>query len=287
LSFEHLERTLRTLLNIEPTLAVTILFLDDEKDWVLLSSDDELSYAWELSGSLLRLSVKPKTDQPAIVAPAVETPNPVFSRRAQSESEDWRAGRRGGCRGGRGGGQGRWGKKDRDEGSWILARQEIVDAKLVRLSSKQEMLSAKLASGDLTEDKARAITWRLSHLQNKIDGFKWKKEALKQKSDAAASPTTPQEEVQAPAAPTCEQTWGGGCRGRRGGRGGCRGARGGFDNDPLFATLQEKKQALKEARQAGNREDMQEKWEALQEAKTNWREAKRAAFAQCPRNQAK
>lgn len=283
MSFEHLERTLRTLLNIEPTMAVTILFLDDEKDWVLLSSDDELSYAWELSGSLLRLSVKSKTDLPAPAPVSEQTPN-LVPVRVPFAPGDWQdRPRRGGCRGGRAGGHGRG--KGRDE-SWFLARQEMFDVKLERLSAKHEMLSAKLASGELTEDKARAISWRVSHLQNKIDGMKWKKENFSQKSDAATTPA-PQEE-QAPAAPTCEKTtWGGGCRGRRGGRGGgCRG-RESYEENPLFATLLEKKIALRAAREAGNREDIQEKWEALQEAKTNWREAKRAAFAQCPRKQAK
>jgi len=237
MSFEHLERTLRTLLNIEPTMAVTILFLDDEKDWVLLSSDDELSYAWELSGSLLRLSVKSKTDLPAPAPVSEQTPN-LVPVRVPFASGDWQdRPRRGGCRGGRAGGHGRG--KGRDE-SWFLARQEMFDVKLERLSAKHEMLSAKLASGELTEDKVRAISWRVSHLQNKIDGMKWKKENFSQKSDAATTPA-PQEE-QAPAAPACEKTtWGGGCRGRRGGRGGgCRG-RESYEENPLFATLLEKK----------------------------------------------
>jgi len=76
ISFEHLEKTLRTLLNIDPAQPVKILFLDDEKDWVLIASDSELAYAWELSASLLRLSVKAV---PAVLAPVTVNHPEVFT----------------------------------------------------------------------------------------------------------------------------------------------------------------------------------------------------------------
>jgi len=67
LSFAHLDTTLRSLLNIDAAHPIKILFLDDEKDWVLITSDAELSYAVELSASLLRLSVKSVVQQASVV----------------------------------------------------------------------------------------------------------------------------------------------------------------------------------------------------------------------------
>lgn len=294
LSFEHLERTLRTLLNIDHTLPLDILFLDDEKDWVLISSDAELAYAWELSCSLLRLSLRPKpTPAPAstVVVHEVEaTPS------STEFSNPWKT--RGNCRGGKRGGGcgGRGGRANREV--WIQLRLGKLDEKITHLSDKHEMLSAKLASEEVGEDRARALSWRVSHLQNKIENMKWKRDHLlsmqkhmEQQPDANPTPANNTENE-----PVCvpveqQQAWVGRCGRGRGGRGGCFARE--WESNPLFATLQERKTEMRTARQGGDKEEIQKKWEALQEAKNNWREAKitwreqQRAQQGCPRKQAK
>jgi len=291
LSFEHLERTLRTLLNIDLTLPLDVLFMDDEKDWVLISSDAELAYAWELSCSLLRLSLRPKLGSPASASPVV-VPDVAATPSPNTEfSHPWNAR---GCRGGkRGGGCGR-GRANRE--AWLQMRLGKLDEKITLLSSRHEMLTAKLASEQLGEDKARAITWRLSHLQNKIENVTWKRDHLlsmqNQQPDANPERAINTENEPVPAQTEDQQrpAWVGHC-GRRGGRGGCFARE--WESNPLFAALQERKTEMRTARQGGDKEEVQKKWEALQEAKNNWREAKNSWKEQnraqqgCPRKQAK
>jgi len=261
LSFAHLETTIRSLLNIDAAHPIKIQFLDDEKDWVLLTSDAELTYAVELSASLLRLSVKS-----------------TVTEQARVEKTEYRAVPfpRGGRRGGRGGCGG--GRRD------PAARVQFFEGKLARLTEKHVMLSTKMAG--MPEDKARALSWRVAHLENKIENIKWKKERFE--AFLAEQPPKQEEatklEGEETAAPTAEPfAYGGRGRGgcRRGGRGGCqRWMNEGADTHPLFEALIEKKAELRATRaQGGTKEEIQAKWEALQEAKTSWREAKRALIA--------
>jgi len=275
LSFESLNQTLRTLLEIASAQPIKILFLDDEKDWVLVSNDEELSYAVELSASLLRLSVKPET-----VINVRPSSFVSVSVAATPEVRSSPCGGRGGMRG-RGCQRGRMGKCD------PAMRIQFLENKLARLTERHSALSAKLPG--MEEDKARALSWRLSHLEKKIETLKAKKEHFT--TLLAEQPLSEQESVtqdvkeiptDAPA-----ETVGWGCRGRRGGRCG-RGQKWmseGAETHPLLEALQTKKAELQAARQGGNKEEIQAKWEALQEAKVNWREAKRSFMA--ARRQAK
>lgn len=291
LSFEHLQNTLRTLLNIDPAQPVKILFLDDEKDWVLITSDSELAHAWELSPTLLRLCVKP------VASPIVSIPLPVVPASTNVEeapfSHPWRGGPCRG-RGGRGG-------KGRCDPSM---RIQFFEKKIERLSEKRDALKAKLA--DMPEDKARAVSWRISHLDNKIENMKWKKEHFTKLAQTVEEPNATAAETtccKAEFVNDCEATpapsecpFGfkggrgrGGCHGRWGGqRGNCGWGEGEGQgacprqracDSPLFATFQERKAELKAARKEGNQEEIQAKWEAVQEAKENWKQAKRAQWA--------
>jgi len=248
MSFAHLEQTLRALLNIAPAQPIRTLFLDDEKDWVLVSSDEELSYAVELSASLLRLSVKPETvsnfHPSSFVSVSVAT-----TPEARTGLCGGRGGMRGrGCRGG-----GRMGRCD------PTMRIQFLENKLARLTERHSALSAKLP--EMHEDKARALSWRLSHMEKKIETLKAKKEHFT--TLLAEQPPTEQEPVtrvveekelptDAPA-----ETVGWGCRGRRGGRCG-RGQRWmseGAEAHPLLEALQTRKAELQAARQGGNKEE--------------------------------
>jgi len=290
LSFEHLERTLRTLLNIDLTLPLDVLFMDDEKDWVLISSDAELAYASELSCSLLRLSLRPKPGSQASASPVVMPDAEAIPSPKSEFSHRWNAR---GCRGGkRGGGCGGRGRENRE--AWLQMSLGKLDEKITRLSFKHEMLSAKLASEQFGEDKARAFSWRLSHLQNKIENMKWKRDHLlsMQNQQPDANPERAINTENEPVPAQHEQpAWGGHCGRGRGGRGGCFARE--WESNPLFAALQERKMEMRTARQGGDMEEIQKKWEALQEARNNWREAKIAWREQnraqqgCPRKQAK
>jgi len=287
MSFSHLEQTLRTLLNIAPTQPVRILFLDDEKDWVLVSTDEELNYAVELSASLLRLSVKPETIFGNFHPSAFVSVSVATSPEARTGLCGGRGGMRGrGCRGGK------MGKCD------PTMRIQFLENKLGRLTERHSALSAKLPG--MPEDKARALSWRLSHLEKKIETLKSKKEhfttllaetqpPLEQVSVTPGSVNEKEKEQQELPTAAPEEPVGWGCRGRRGGgRGGARAQRRmseGAEAHPLLSALQTKKAELQAARQGGNKEEIQAKWEALQEAKVNWREAKRSMMA--ARRQAK
>jgi len=279
LSFEHLEKTLRSLLNIDSAQPLKILFLDDEKDWVLLASDSELLYASELSaGSLLRLSVKAL---PAPVMPVFVNHHEVFTHHpyhshAHARGRGCHGRATGPCRGG-----GRGGMRCDP-----AIRVQFMDSKLARLTERHATLSAKLP--EMPEERARALAWRISHLENKIEKIKFKKESFaahlaehpaKEESQTPAEKVT--EELAAAPEEPAYPCWGGRGRGcRRGGRGGCQRWMGeGAETHPLFETVMAKKVELKTARQGGNKEEIQAKWESLQEAKDAWREAKRAQVA--------
>jgi len=274
LSFEHLEKTLRTLLNIDPTQPIKILFLDDEKDWVLITTDAELTYAAELSASLLRLSVKsvaaPSSTVSVVGVPFALPGNHPMCHRGMR-------GKRG--RGCRGGGMGRCDP---------AMRAQFLDNKLARLTERHAMLKEKLVG--MPEDQERALSYRLSHLENKIENVKWKKEKFAQHlAEQPLSEATEVKEETETAAPATEPVvcWEGrgrGCRGGRG-RGGHKWMCEGADTHPGFEALLTSKAELKAARQGGNKEEIQAKWEALQKAKTNWRETKQALMA--ARRQAK
>lgn len=250
LSFAHLDKTLRTLLNIDPAQAIRILFLDDEKDWVLITSDDELTYAWELSASLLRLSVRPE---------ALAIPSSGFRPTEAAPAAALRGMRGRGCRGG-------MARAD------PATRIQFFETKIARLTERHTALCAKRVS--LPEDKARALSWRIAHLENKIEIIKAKKDSLQTEKPQPEVTVLGKEEPKATVEPVVWRGRGGGCR--RGGRGGCQRWRGeGAEIHPLMAVVLEKKADLKTARQGGNKEEIQAKWESLQEAKTAWREEKR------------
>jgi hypothetical protein len=253
-TFAEVEKTLKTLFSINETSAIKIKFLDDEKDWVNLSTDQELQYAVELVERPLRLSVT------------------VASVSPDSSSADTRP-----CMGGKG----RW-NREKCGGKWkdgedaSLSKEERMARKNTRLSSRIAQLEAKLASGELPADRTRVLTWRLSVLREKLANVQAQQNAVTVTAPAADVPEsaveameqepTPQEPTPTP---TEAPARGRGCRGRGGRGGGCRG-RGGrknLDADAPPSLVFVCKTNLKAARQAGNVEEMKKCREALWEAK--------------------
>jgi hypothetical protein len=140
ITFEHLYSRLKALYNLEYEFKIS--FQDDENDWVLITTDQELVYATELSGSPLRLQVKlVTTNAPAPVIP-------VFARgRGRCGGRG-----RGGCRGG--------GLKSQN-------RKEKLLQKSSRLSARIEQLEAKL-NNQLPSERERIIRYKISVLQEKL-----------------------------------------------------------------------------------------------------------------------
>jgi len=208
ITYNKLADTLRMLLGLASGTVFKLSYLDDESDWVLFTTDSELQYAVTLSKSPLKISVKLGSEAPTGCFKVA----PETKETARMEEKPWRG--RCGKRGGRGGCQ---------RGEWT----ERIDAKLARLTERHAMLTAKMIENDLPEEKARGLEWRVSHLQNKIDALKIKKQQL---ADVCAAPKqehqteAPVQETvhDTPATSTPEESTEDGfrpCHGRRGRRG--------------------------------------------------------------------
>jgi hypothetical protein len=266
-TFQQLESTLKTLFNLN--VDVRVKFQDDENDWVLLTTDQELSYATELSGSPLRLQV---------------------SLLPESTTAENNAGKRGG-KGCRGRGLGRGGCK---------SPEERLTAKSSRLATRITQLEEKLNSEQLTADRERVIRWRLLMLQDKLAAVKNRKESF-------ANPETPTETVAVPEPVSTENemeeekpSFRGGRRGRGCGRGGWRKAR--MDGDgtdrpvrfrkhpiapEIIEHLRQCKTNLRAARASGDVEKIQACQEALRSAKDAKFVARAALRAQASANEEK
>jgi len=273
ISFEHLENTLKTLFSLQSEFRIK--FQDDENDWVLITTDQELVYATELSGSPLRLQVKLLSS---------DTP-------AKADAESLSATERGrgrGCRG-RGRGAGRGGLK---------SREERLGNKSSRLAERINQLETKLSTQKLTSERERVIRWRLSKLQEKLAFITAMKESM---ANSDISPAETTETVPGPVAevvtPNEEEQEKPSCRGGRRGRGcrggwrramdeegsdqprGCKGRRARVAPE-LIANFRQCKANLHAARESGNAEEIEKCLAAFREAKATKLEAMAALRAQ-------
>jgi len=146
-TYANLENTVKTLNKLQNSDVVSLTFEDDEKDWVNVTSDDELIYAAELAGSPLRLNV-----QVIAEAAPVLTPSEYVSKKC------WKGKKTGQCKG--------WNKGERFE------------AAQCRLTKKIAFLEEKVNSGQLTSEREGAVRWRISRLQEKLEFISARKESL-------------------------------------------------------------------------------------------------------------
>jgi len=274
-TYVQLETTLKTLFNLES--GFRIKFQDDENDWVLLTTDEELSYATELSGSPLRLQIKP-----------LETPVQTETQFPTCERGRGRGGR-GKCGQGRGAGRG-----------GCKSPEERLTFKSSRLTERINQLEAKLNSNKLPSERERVIRWRLSNLQEKLEFVKATQASLE--TNQPGAPTFPldnpvpvpldSESVTPTPTEEGERPWRGrgGCTrgpGCGGGRGGWRRAMEGGEERPIrgrkariapeiMANLRQCKADLFAAREAG---ESAEKVAALKEAFQTAKAAKWEAMA--------
>jgi hypothetical protein len=263
---------LKTLFGLESEFRIK--FQDDENDWVLVTTDQELVYATELSGSPLRLQVKLISSEPP---------------EAVAESLSTKIGRGRGCRG-RGRGAGRGGFK---------SPEERLSNKSSRLTDRINQLESKLNSNKLPSERERVLRWRLAKLQEKLAFAKAMKESLETKPQTdAGSPETAAvvlEPVPSDVTPSEEKEEKSSYRGRRGrgGRGCCRRAMMEDGSDQpvrkgrkarvapeIIANFRQCKTDLQDARESGNAEEVQTCLERFQAAKATKLEARAALRAQ-------
>lgn len=151
ITFVQLETMLKTLFNLATEFRVK--FKDDEGDWVLITTDQELVYATELSGSPLRLEIHVSSN-PSVASEVDACP----------EVTETRSGR--GRRGGRGRGAGR---------GCATSHEERLSIKSSRLTERINQLETKLSSETLSSDRERVLRWRLSNLKEKFEFVQTKK----------------------------------------------------------------------------------------------------------------
>jgi len=159
LTFASLDSMLRTLFNI--TSDIKVKFLDDEKDWILVSSDHELQHAVEISTSPIRIQVT-LVGTATVASVPLETQTKVGA--APEGSEEQFSCQKRGCR--RGMGRGGCGKGP------MLSDEERVALKTARITGRISALETALLEPSLPSDRARAITWRLEHLKSKLEKIK-------------------------------------------------------------------------------------------------------------------
>jgi len=279
ITFENLETTLKTMFSLDTEFRIK--FQDDENDWVLLTTDQELVYATELSGSLLRLQVKLLSSEP-----------PKCSAESLSAPMHCGKGRgRGGCKGGRGRGAGKCGLK---------SPEERLSMKSSRLTERINQLEAKINSNKFTSERERVLRWRLTKLQEKLAFVQEMKESLgtnPQTTETTADANAETGPVSADVTPSEHEKP---CRGGRCGRGGRGGWRrhammmeDGSDRPvrkchglharlapEILANFRQCKATLRTAREAGTPEEVQAAMEAFQAAKAVKLEAMAALRAQ-------
>jgi len=262
-TYEKLYLTLTDLFSIQD---FKIKFQDDENDWVLLSSDEELRYAVELAGSPLRLQVKAGSETKSAsscsatpsstVAPASGTEQKEAASE-QAEPRRWGRGRgRGGCRGGRGA------KAERTN----LTKEERLNTKSSRLTERIASLETKLNSGQLNSERDRVLRWRLQKLKSKLEFIHATKQSLQEAIANGVDVNSP--DFHGP------HGHGHGPHGHgHGGRGGCHGK----VSPEIWANFWDRKRDLELARASGNPEEIQVAEAAFKEAKQKKWEAIQAA----------
>jgi len=270
-NYSELVETIRTLYSI-PTGTLKICYVDDEADTVIVATDEEFSYAAELIRPL-KLVVKhaptsipvPQTMPCEVVStPTMEVETPFPS-----------------CRRGRGRGHcGEFKPRCERRNQWkeeklTLSKEEKISRKKTWISERISHLE-ELSLQDLPAHRQRTISWKLEKLRSKL-------ETLQLVEGASSSPVEETTPTVAPSEPENSRR---GCRGR-GGRGGCGRGRKPFEHHETSENtenhgekpenpLWQCRKALRAARDSGDQAEIDRCSQALEEAKTQKWEAKKA-----------
>jgi len=164
LNFTLLEQTIRAVYSLPEDNVLKICFVDDEKDLVLMTSDDEMTYALELTGQPVRLSVT------IVNGPADSTSVPRCGYCDSSAP----------CRGrggwGRGRGREEWKEERRKwkEEKEKLSPSDRLNRKTERISERIKHFESVLQTADLPANRQRCLNWRVEKLNAKLEKIKEK-----------------------------------------------------------------------------------------------------------------
>jgi len=158
-NYAGLVETIRSLYSIPTTETLKICYVDDEKDTVLLTSDEEFSYAAELVSPLKLVVTKALTPltTPCAVNSTVEPTSP--------------------CRRGRGGHCGEFKARCESKKQWreeklSLTKEERIARKTARISERIQHLQA-LPFNELPPHRQRCVIWKLENLRMNLILFNW------------------------------------------------------------------------------------------------------------------
>jgi len=258
--------------SLDATEKLKICFVDDEKDNVAMSSDEEFLYAVDLVRPV-RLVITLASCIPASAGEANSCPVEPHSVESHSVEHPFQ------CRRGRGRGHFRgdkqWNeermKKNMEDSS--LTKEEKIQHKTAKISEKIKLIEALLLT-ELPAPRERSLSWKLERLRFKL--------ARLQSWSAGTETEAPVTAVNTEAVPSRR-----GCRGR-GGRG--RGGRGKWSENTedtgcrqidyqVWEDIRTCRQNLRSANQSGNQEEIDRCSKALEAAKTQKWEAKQKAKA--------
>jgi len=167
-TFSALETMLRTLFNI-PSEPLKVKFLDDEKDWILISSDMELEHAIEISTLPIRIQVSLLGQVSVVLPPCCEPVKQESQAEVPEPSEEF-CWRRRGC--GRGMGRGCGGRGP------MISKEERLALKKARLAGRISALETALLDPSLPPERERTISWKLENLKYKMEAFDTMKDSL-------------------------------------------------------------------------------------------------------------
>jgi len=260
--FSRLVETIRTVYSLDSTEKFKVCFIDDEKDLVAISSDEEFLYAVDLVRPL-RLVLTLASAPAPVETPCQVEPHCHAEPHCQASYENH------GRRGGRGGhGKQGWHeerKKWRENES--LSREERIQRKTARISERIDHIKVLLLA-DLPASRERTLSWKLEKLQSKLENLQ-----LGVNSPTETAPSVSNPEVYSAR----------GCRGRGRGRRFEHGEAGEgcgkkwSKDDPIFENTRTCRQNLKAAYESENKEEIDRCLKALGEAKLQRWEAKHKA----------
>lgn len=265
-TFGQLVELVRSTYSLTSTEKLKLFFIDDEKDLVVLSNDEELLYAvsivFPLRVVVTTLSVEEEQKNTTI---SVTLKNDaVVENRDFNPLSDKTT-----CERGRGKQEWQNRKNNRNTAERIT-KEDRINFKISKITETIEQIESLLLT-DLSANRARTLTWKLEKLKSKLSDFENLKVQLKEKVDE------PKTEFVTP----CGSRGHGGC----GGRGRAPRAfenseltknnRDRTNNDQIWEKIRQCRQDLKAARKSGNQQEIEKCQNDLEEAKSQKWELKR------------
>jgi hypothetical protein len=261
-NYTQLVDLIRTVFSLPTASSIKVCYVDDEADVVLITSDEEFSYAAELIQPLKLVVTQTSIPLVPLTVPTPSVEEPTMVTVVP-------------CRRGRGRGGNCAGFKPRcEENNWReqkqTSKEERISLKIVKISERIAHIEA-LSLTELPAQRQRTLAWKLEKLRSKLE--------ILQSLSGAQTPTPTEIPTPIPTTSEPEEQGRRGCG--RGGRGGCGRGRKAFENrdpsekqgfdHPIWLC----RQNLRAARESGDQSQIDTCLKVLEEAKAKKWEAKR------------